>query len=389
MVFERKKNDFSGLYEILSPDTLNSLYVKLHEDEKMLKDWIEIIRTCNTHRYNNPKDADLISRWLISTRACVFAMTLISGVIGVVLAILDRGIHGISWLNALLVLLGLSIAHAANNLINDYFDVLHKVDTQGYIRTEYAPHPILSGLMTAKKLLIYVFILDLLDFLIALYLSITKGWLIMGFAATGLALSVFYVAPPFKLKHHGLGEVAIFFIWGPLIIGGTYFALTGHITGKILLASIPYGVAIVAVVLGKHLDKRTMDEQRDVHTLPVILGDKWGRNAMIIAIILFYLGILFLCFVKILPWTSLFVLISLPQAIQVIKILRLPMPQGPSEAFKLAKPFIPESLLDVFNPEGKEHFPLWPLWFVVWGVWWVRYAGGWFVIGLIAGLMFK
>jgi len=107
-----------------------------------------------------------------------------------------------------------------------------------------------------------VLLFNLLDLAIAVYLTWLQGWTIMIFAATGLGLSVFYVAPPLKLKHRGLGEVAIFFIWGPLIIGGTVFALTGHLDWITIWETAPYGIAIVAVVLGKHMDKREQDEER-------------------------------------------------------------------------------------------------------------------------------
>ena len=45
---------------------------------------------------------------------------------------------------------------------------------------------------------------------------------VIAFALAGLFLSVFYVAPPFSLKRHGLGELDVFLTWGPLMIGGTY-----------------------------------------------------------------------------------------------------------------------------------------------------------------------
>ena len=47
---------------------------------------------------------------------------------------------------------GLVLAHAANNMINDYFDSTGGVDTAGYVRALYAPHPILSGWVTRRQL---------------------------------------------------------------------------------------------------------------------------------------------------------------------------------------------------------------------------------------------
>ena len=51
-----------------------------------------------------------------------------------------------------LAVIGLVVAHAANNMINDYFDLGGGVDTAAYVRAQYAPHPILSGLISKEGL---------------------------------------------------------------------------------------------------------------------------------------------------------------------------------------------------------------------------------------------
>ena len=42
-----------------------------------------------------------------------------------------------------LAIVGLVAAHAANNMINDYFDMSEGIDTDEYVRALYAPHPVL------------------------------------------------------------------------------------------------------------------------------------------------------------------------------------------------------------------------------------------------------
>ena len=61
-----------------------------------------------------------------------------------------------------------------------------------------------------------------------LYLAAVRGPLIIAFALAGLFISVFYVAPPIRLKHHGLGEPGVFLVWGPLMVGGTFLAGDRH-----------------------------------------------------------------------------------------------------------------------------------------------------------------
>ena len=106
---------------------------------------------------NLPQGAtlDVVRKWLVITRASVFSMTLTSGLIGGLLAVgAARGDAsvGVSWGLLALTLVGLVVAHAANNMINDYVDLEGGVDTDEYVRALYAPHPILSGWVTKAGL---------------------------------------------------------------------------------------------------------------------------------------------------------------------------------------------------------------------------------------------
>ena len=92
---------------------------------------------------------DGVSRWLLITRAGVFSMTITSGLIGGLLAAATA--PDPNWGYFALALLGLVVAHAANNMINDYFDTTGGVDTAQYTRALYAPHPLLSGLITQGR----------------------------------------------------------------------------------------------------------------------------------------------------------------------------------------------------------------------------------------------
>ena len=53
-----------------------------------------------------------------------------------------------------LAVVGIVIAHLANNLMNDLADTEVGNDTEDYPRALYAPHPILSGLVTKRQLLV-------------------------------------------------------------------------------------------------------------------------------------------------------------------------------------------------------------------------------------------
>ena len=69
-----------------------------------------------------------------------------------------------------------------------------------------------------------------------------RGWPVLLFAGLGLFISVFYVAPPIRLKHIGLGELGVFIVWGPLMIGGSYYCAAGSAAAWVYLAGCPIAI---------------------------------------------------------------------------------------------------------------------------------------------------
>lgn len=326
----------------------------MQDRQALLANWKSVLSTQNLPA---GADMDLVSRWLLIIRASVFPMTLCSALIGGLLAV---GAPDARFGHFALALLGLLVAHSANNMINDYFDVIGGVDTEGYVRTVYAPHPILSGLVSKGGLLAAIFAANLIDLGILIHLVQARGWVVLLFALSGLFISVFYVAPPLQLKHRGLGEPGVAVVWGPLMIGGTYFVTTGQAPLWVFLASLPYAMLVTTVLFGKHVDKLDSDAAKGIRTLPVILGREkalhWTRVmmatyfALVIALVLF--GIVGVwCLIS---------LAAIPRLIETLETFRKPPPDGP--------------------PPG---YPLWPLWYVAWAFRLNRRAGGLFVLGLM------
>jgi 1,4-dihydroxy-2-naphthoate octaprenyltransferase len=94
-----------------------------------LQNWAEILRTQNLAA---DRVMDEVSRWLLITRASVFPMTILSAVIGGLFAVHGSDAH---WGYFALCVVGLVSAHAANNMINDYFDLEGGVDSASYGRS--------------------------------------------------------------------------------------------------------------------------------------------------------------------------------------------------------------------------------------------------------------
>jgi len=324
-----------------------------------IQNWGEILRTQNL---SSEKAMDTVSRWLLITRASVLPMTITSAAIGGLLAVRAEGASLLYWS---LAFVGLVLAHAANNMINDYFDLEGGVDTEDYVRGQYAPHPVLSGLISKTGLLLAIAVVNLLDLGILLYLTEERGWPAAAFALAGLFVSVFYVAPPLKLKHRGLGEPGVFLVWGPLMIGGTFFVTTGYLPPWVVVASVPYAILVTTVLIGKHVDKFAADTAKGIHTLPVILGRERSLFLNQELMIAFFVFVLSLVLTGTLGVWTLLCFGALPKLVQVLKVYNQPRPESPPE-----------------------NYPIWPLWYVAWAFLVTRRAGALFVLGLVLNAIY-
>ena len=322
----------------------------------LLTRWKMAIDGCNVPQIEL---ADGVTRWLVISRACVFSMSLTSGMIGLLIAA-ERG--SVNWLYGIVAVLGVVFAHASNNLLNDWGDVRQGVDTEDYPRAQYSPHPILGGLTTANRLLFGALLLNIADAAIMMYLFTQRGALILGFALAGLLLSISYTS---FLKRAGLGELTALVVWGPLMIGGTAFAASGQLSPAMWVwaLTLPYGLIVASVLVGKHIDKIKADKEVGVRSVPVLLGEKRSLALNKISFILFYVIIVGLVVFR---YTGPWVLLTF------LAIGRL------RETWKAYSEPKPEKA-----PEG---WTVWPLWFVGWAMHFNRQAGEFFVLGLLLNI---
>jgi 1,4-dihydroxy-2-naphthoate octaprenyltransferase len=318
--------------------------------------WSYALRTTNPPPDRPVASLDGVTRWLVVSRAAVLPMTLFAGLVAGLLAVradgFSVGLFG-------LALLGILLAHTGNNLMNDLADTDVGLDTEAYPRALYAPHPILTGLVTRRQLVTAILAINVLDLAIMLYLWSERGWPVVAFAVTGLFLSYAYTAPPLRLKKIGLGEPDVFLTWGPLMVAGTYYSAVGQLPWQVWLASVPYGLLCTSVLMGKHIDKIPYDAPTGTRTLPVLLGEPRARTATVGLLVSFYVTTLVAVALGALPWPTVLVLGGLPVLRRVVGALREGRPDQP--------------------PPG---FPVWPLWFAAIMFLHVRRAGGLLVLGL-------
>ena len=309
---------------------------------------------------------DVVSKWLIATRSAVTTVTLYACVIGGLLAWRDGNF---SWLPWLIITLGLFIAHGTNNFLNDYTDFSRGVDKDNYFRTQYGVHPLVQGFWSKRTQLTWFFVSGVVAFLSGVYALFYTNFspLIIGLFAFGSVILLFYTWP---LKYLGLGELSIFLIWGPILVGGVYLVLArGQVTNiwNIALAGVPFGLSVLSINLGKHIDKSADDKKKGVGTLPVRIGEKAARYINMAVLVLIYAVILYLIFVpRFFTPVMLIVLVAGRRLLYAVGVLAKPRPAEPPK-----------------------EWPGWPTWFSGFAFYHNRLFENLFVAGLLVDTLLR
>ncbi|MCZ2126273.1 MAG: prenyltransferase [Anaerolineales bacterium] len=299
---------------------------------------------------------DVVSKWLIATRSAVTMVTVYSCVIAGILA----ARHGtFDWLTFLVVTFGLFIAHGTNNLLNDYTDFTRGVDRNNYFRTEYGVHPLVQKFWDGKTSLRWFVVSGALASLAGLYALIHTR-----FSPTTIGLFIFgaiiLLAYTYPLKYWGLGELMIFIIWGPVLIGGVYFVLTQVWDWNVFVAGVPFGLSVVSINLAKHIDKHDPDKAKGVGTFPVRVGEANARRVTQISIVLIYVVTLYLVLDGFFTPVMLLIFLAYKEALATIRVLNQPKPAQ--------------------APAG---WPAWPVWFSGFAFQHNRKFGGLLILALI------
>lgn len=327
-----------------------------------VKLWFQALRVIPRLTKEEWKRLDLISRWLVVTRSAVFVMTFLSSTIGGILAWRDGQFDWLLWI---LTTIGLIMAHASNNILNDITDYFKGIDRNNYFRAQYGPHPLEHGFLSLKQLFAYFIITLLIGALIGLYLIYVRGEGVLWLFLAGLFFLFFYTYP---LKYFGLGELAVLLVWGPLMIGGTYYVITGQWKWEVAIASLPYAFGVTSVLFGKHIDKIDADRSKDVRTFPVLVGEKVARWISTLLISMQYITIVYLVIIGFFSPIMLIVFLAIKDFIKTINVFLKPKPDTKPDDY-------PETA--------------WPLWFVAYAFVHNRKFGILFMFGLFLETLYS
>jgi len=273
---------------------------------------------------------DPIARFLYAARSVILVISFQAALLAGLLAATDRRFEALPFA---LVLLAYVVLHAISNLSNDYFGARRGHDTDDSPRRRYTVHPLLSGAVSSRLLITGLLVLSVIALGIAAYFVSLRGMAAIWLVVAGALLLWAYDAAPRALKELGLGELAAFVVWGPLMIAGGYFVITGAWSRVALVASVPYGLGVMSILVGKHIDQRQFDAGKHQRTLPVLLGERRARALNRAAVVAMYVVIVIGVALGTLTPFALLVLFAAPRAVRAVRVMSAAAPDGPPAGY--------------------------------------------------------
>jgi 1,4-dihydroxy-2-naphthoate polyprenyltransferase len=252
--------------------------------------------------------------FFMETRPRFLILAVVLGILGTCMAWYE-GSFNIG--NAILAGIGLILAHASCNALNDYFDYKSGVDKVTNITPFSGGSGLIrQGLLTPGEVFWFGMICLLVDVPIGLYFCITRGWLLLPLIIVAAICVVLY--SPVILKGYwpewspGLGL-------GILPVLGMYFSQTGTYTWTALIASIPSGFLVHNLLLLNEFPDIEADKVGKRKTLPITLGRRGSAIFYTVVALLVYVWIIGAVIFKVMPVFTLIALLTLPLAIKAIQ----------------------------------------------------------------------
>jgi 1,4-dihydroxy-2-naphthoate octaprenyltransferase len=250
-------------------------------------------------------------------RPFAYTASVIPVAAGAALAAVDGRFEFVPFLAALA---GGVLLHSGTNIVNEVYDVRQGIDT---IVSPRASHAIVKGRMTERAAFIAAGAAFLLAVLVGVYLLALRGPAIAVLGLLGLVGGWGYTAPPLQYKYRALGVPLVFVLMGPLMVTGSYFAITGSWSLVALILSVPVGLLVAAILHGNEWRDISEDTRAGIVTLSSRIGKEWAHYSYVALVLGAYMTLGVSVAFGFLPPATLVAILSLPFLAQVVRSAEL------------------------------------------------------------------
>jgi 1,4-dihydroxy-2-naphthoate octaprenyltransferase len=221
-----------------------------------------------------------------------------------------------------LALVAAMCLHLGTNIINDYFDFksgCDAINTEGLSPISGGSRVLLENLIRPRSAYFGALCFFTMAGLIGIALSVAVGWGVLLLGAIGVISGYFYVT---QLATRGVGELVVGLNFGPLMVLGSYYVQNQNLLLRPLVASVPVGFLITAILWINEIPDYTADKAVGKKTLVVRVGRKRGADLYAAIVMAAYAWTAVMVVLKQMPLASVIVLITLPLAMKAITTAR-------------------------------------------------------------------
>ncbi len=253
--------------------------------------------------------------WFRAVRPFAYPASIIPVILGTSLAYLDGSF---SLFLFMLTLIGGILLHTGTNLANDYFDYINGIDT---IDSHGSSGVLVNSLLKPKQIFRGAIIALSLVIPIGIYLTILRGPWLMIIGIVGLLGGYFYTAEPVGYKYHGLGAPIVFLLMGPLMVIGPYFVQTGSFDILVLLASLPVGCLVSAILYANEYRDIKHDRSFGIISPSILLGRNKAKYIYYLLVGGAYFVVAYMVMSSLLSGWALLTLITIPVALKPVRAI--------------------------------------------------------------------
>jgi len=216
----------------------------------------------------------------------------------------------------LLTLAGAVFVHLATNMLNDNFDYRSGNDLAVKHQNPFAGG---GRVLTTGKLSVNAHLGVGIAFLglgalIGLYLVMQTNLTLLWIGLVGVFAAFFYVAPPVRLAHRGIGELFVGLSFGPLVVMGTYFVQTLRLDWGPFFLSVAFGSLVAAILWINEFPDVEADVSVGKRTLMSRLGYERATYVYLELLLQAYGFVGLAVVTATVPWTVLLAFATVPLA---------------------------------------------------------------------------
>jgi len=223
-----------------------------------------------------------------------------------------------NWVKFILTTIGLILAHAAVNILNDYFDYKSGID----LETNQTPFSggskiIPNGLLSPRSAYVFGLACLAVALPIGIYLASVSGWQLLPLIIVGGVIIYFYTS---YLTKWLVGEFWAGLGLGTLPVLGTYFVQTGSYGLGAFVAALAPGFLTANLLFLNEFPDVEADRRGGRFHLVIALGTRKAGLLYAGLMAMTYLSIIVGVVLQLMPVMSLIALASIPFAVKAIRI---------------------------------------------------------------------